>query len=141
MDSAKNTQLPHDIGHYIEELSHKPQYIEKFGVYAYATRSVVQNLVDNVEPCIVIEKYVQTLVENAIASVRRNGHSPKWIGAAFCVEGVSEFHLNWKPTETNYTDRLHEELKKYHKSVQCLNLTKIPINIRITIVADPRTVL
>ncbi|KAH7676153.1 hypothetical protein AAVH_31652 [Aphelenchoides avenae] len=141
MDSTDACQFPHQISHYVDQLSHKPQYVDKFGLYSYETRSVLKNLTADVDPCLIIEKYIQSLLENAVATARQNGHSPYWYGVTLCAEGGNDFLVNWKPEDVNHAGRLSCEIKKFHQSAQCLNIAERPITVRITVVADPRTVL
>lgn len=141
MDSTNACHLPHDLSHYFKELSHCPEYAKKFGVYTFKTRSVLKNLTDDIDPCHVLEKYIQSLVENAVEKVRQNGHSPYWFGVAFCTEGGKERLVNWKPDDANPAGRVTEELKNFHRHAHCLKLYKKPVNIRVTIVADPRDIL
>ncbi|KAH7710017.1 hypothetical protein AAVH_22710 [Aphelenchoides avenae] len=137
MDSAVNVRLPHRIQHYFTEVSNHRQYVKKYRTYGHQTYSILRNFSPDIDPCVIIAKFVQAQLDRAMANARRNGHEPYWIGVCFKVPG-KEFLVKFEREEVNRAGRIIGEFEKFHQSAKRLEVADQPVDLRITIVADVR---
>ncbi|KAH7706296.1 hypothetical protein AAVH_26474 [Aphelenchoides avenae] len=139
MDSADRVRLPYRIQHYFTEISNQQRYVQKFRTYGNQTHSILRNFSQEVDPCLIVERFIQAQLDRAMANARRNGHEPYWIGVAFRAEGMTEdFLVSWRHHEENRAGRIIGEFEKFHQSARRLKLEDKPVHLRITIVADLR---
>lgn len=139
MESADRVQLPYPIQFYFTEISNDRRYVQKFQTYGHQTHSILRNFSPDVDPCLIVERFIQAQLDRAMANARRNGHEPYWIGVAFRAEGMTEdFLVSWRHHEENRAGRIIGEFEKFHQSARRLELEDKPVHLRITIVADLR---
>src|SRR5690349_15008744 len=110
MDSATNVRLPHRIEHYYEDVSNHRQYVKKFRTFGYQTQSILRNFSPDIDPCVIVAKFIQAKLDQAMANARRNGHVPYWIGVSFKVPG-KEFLVKFEPEEVNRAGRIIGEFE------------------------------
>ncbi|KAH7701962.1 hypothetical protein AAVH_30898 [Aphelenchoides avenae] len=138
MESAVNRRLPHPIQFYFTEVSNHRQWVQFYRTFGYQTHSILRNFTPDVDPCIIVEKFIQTQLDRAEGNARRNGYEPYWIGVTFRAEGGQEFYVTFKHQDENRAGRIIGEFEKFHQSARRLKLADKPVHLRITIVGDVR---
>ncbi|KAH7660486.1 hypothetical protein AAVH_43730, partial [Aphelenchoides avenae] len=138
MQSAVNRRLPHPIQFYFTELSNHRQWVQHHRTFGYQTHSILRNFTPDVDPCIIVERFIQTQLDRAVGNARRNGYEPYWIGVTFRAEGGEEFYVTFKHQDENRAGRIIGEFENFHQSAKRLKLADKPVHLRITIVGDVR---
>ncbi|KAH7713077.1 hypothetical protein AAVH_19598, partial [Aphelenchoides avenae] len=138
METAVNQRLPHPIQFYFTEVSNHEEWVSTLLTYGYQTHSILRNFTPDVDPCIIIEKFMQTQLDRAEGNARRNGYEPHWIGVTFRAEGGEIFYVTFKPRDENRAGRIIGEFENFHQSARRLKLANKPVHLRITIVGDIR---
>ncbi|KAH7695179.1 hypothetical protein AAVH_37766, partial [Aphelenchoides avenae] len=138
MESAVNRRLPHPIQFYFTEISNHREWTETFRTFGYQTHSILRNFTPDVDPCIIVERFIQTQLDRAVGNARRNGYEPYWIGVTFTAEGGKTFWVSFKHQDENRAGRIIGEFENFHQSAKRLKLADKPVHLRITIVGDVR---